>query len=176
MNSELVHYGVRGMKWGVRRYQKYDGTYTKKGVQRYKKAESDYDSAKEKQRQTKENRRKGTATKQDLKSANKEVKNAKKKMNDAYGKLKTDKLADEGKNLYKQGKTISGNMNRNAITQVAIVIGSNAASRIIASTTGDLRIAQLSNYLISAGGTAANAILAAKTMSDNKKLRAYYAH
>lgn len=31
-NNELMHYGVRGMKWGVRRYQKYDGSYTKAGV------------------------------------------------------------------------------------------------------------------------------------------------
>lgn len=31
----LAHYGVKGMRWGVRRYQKYDGTYTKKGVARF---------------------------------------------------------------------------------------------------------------------------------------------
>lgn len=44
----LAHYGVKGMRWGVRRYQKYDGTYTKKGVARFKKADSDYEAAKEK--------------------------------------------------------------------------------------------------------------------------------
>lgn len=27
----LMHYGVKGMKWGVRRYQNYDGSYTRKG-------------------------------------------------------------------------------------------------------------------------------------------------
>ena len=31
---ELMHYGVKGMKWGVRRYQNADGSYTKAGQRR----------------------------------------------------------------------------------------------------------------------------------------------
>lgn len=28
----LAHFGIKGMKWGVRRYQNKDGTYTAAGV------------------------------------------------------------------------------------------------------------------------------------------------
>lgn len=33
----LAHYGTRGMKWGIRRYQNKDGTLTAKGKKRYAK-------------------------------------------------------------------------------------------------------------------------------------------
>ena len=34
-NGELFHWGVKGMKWGVRRYQNKDGSLTPKGKKRY---------------------------------------------------------------------------------------------------------------------------------------------
>lgn len=34
-NDELYHYGKKGMKWGVRRYQNKDGSLTPAGKQRY---------------------------------------------------------------------------------------------------------------------------------------------
>lgn len=35
-NGELYHHGIKGMKWGVRRYQKKDGSLTPAGKKRYK--------------------------------------------------------------------------------------------------------------------------------------------
>lgn len=35
MNDVLIHHGILGQKWGVRRFRNYDGSLTKKGKKRY---------------------------------------------------------------------------------------------------------------------------------------------
>lgn len=38
-NSQLHHHGIKGMRWGVRRFQNEDGTLTAQGRRRYQKGE-----------------------------------------------------------------------------------------------------------------------------------------
>lgn len=35
MNKELYHYGIKGMKWGIRRFRNKDGSLTAAGKKRY---------------------------------------------------------------------------------------------------------------------------------------------
>ena len=43
MSNDLQHWGIKGMKWGVRRYQNNDGSLTPAGKKRY--LSGDYESA-----------------------------------------------------------------------------------------------------------------------------------
>ena len=38
---EIYHWGIKGMKWGVRRYQNKDGTRTPAGIRRYAKQDAE---------------------------------------------------------------------------------------------------------------------------------------
>jgi hypothetical protein len=40
--NELKHWGIKGMKWGVRRFQKKDGSLTPAGKKRYDDVHEDY--------------------------------------------------------------------------------------------------------------------------------------
>ena len=42
MNDYLIHYGIKGQQWGIRRYQNEDGSLTEEGKRRYGNANSLY--------------------------------------------------------------------------------------------------------------------------------------
>ena len=45
MEQYLQHYGIKGQKWGIRRFQYENGSYTPEGKERYSKGSSDSDDS-----------------------------------------------------------------------------------------------------------------------------------
>lgn len=192
--NELYHHGVKGMKWGVRRYQNYDGSYTQAGMKRFRSSLEGYEKAdarvKEAKKAYKESKKSGDMTGAKAKMVNAKIarKSAKRQLEKDYRHLKQDKLGDQGKELYARGKTITGN---SEVTGILNTIGSVALS----AAAYDLKTGQLSHLLrkttgvnirsedfikVTGGvGAAALGTSAVKKGVDeyqNKRLRAYYGH
>lgn len=160
--QEFEHFGVKGMKWGVRRYRNYDGSYTQRGLKKY-------DASEQKYNKVKESYKSGKATKSSLKNAKRELKKN-------YKQLKYDKLADQGKELYKKGKRITSNETKVVATTSATALGMFAANKYFKEQKGDIKMANMSMTAIGIGGIVISSILKGKNYYENKRIRAYYSH
>lgn len=92
-NDSLEHWGIKGMKWGVRRYQNKDGTLTAAGKKRYN---EELTKLKE-ERKVLENRRKTQAAIDKLEKMRQENEEMKKSgsTTKSKSKTKTDDTSDE---------------------------------------------------------------------------------
>jgi hypothetical protein len=171
-SDELRHYGIKGMKWGVRRYQNYDGSYTKAGVKRYNNAMDIYDKRMSDYKKAKADGVKGDALR--LKKA--KVKEQKREVEKHYKHLKLDKKADQGKILYAEGKRITAN---NKVTHALGKIGTlSLAAASYNYATKTIPNERVTRALAAIGTVASTASIVkyAADQGPNNKLRAYYSH
>ena len=115
-NTELVHWGVKGQKWGIRRYQNKDGSLTPAGQKRYNK-EMEKLKAEEKVLKTKA-RTQAKLGKLDAKRQ--ELDELRKKLDDDKGtdKTKTESPKSETKPVKKKLKDMSDEELRSVINRI----------------------------------------------------------
>lgn len=61
MDNELQHFGIKGMKWGVRRYQNKDGSLTPAGKKRYDESDEEREEREKKEKSKKTKAKVATA-------------------------------------------------------------------------------------------------------------------
>lgn len=194
--NELMHYGVLGMRWGVRRYQNSNGSYTQAGLQRYRKAESQYKEAHKNRVKAandhniatyrgkidttasrKEQRRQHRALRKEsynnYRIARKDEKDAKLALDRSYHQLKNDAKADRGAERYRNGQTITG---RSSTTNALASTGS-----LLLTGSAYLKMAGNDKYvapMVTAGAALMGGafIKGALDSHGDRQLRAYYGH
>lgn len=173
-NSYLEHHGIKGMKWGIRRYQNYDGTYTQAGLRRYRTAESNYSDAAAAYKEIKRNKKGSDPV--SVESARIDRDKKKLALSKAYDDVREGKRIDKGRRLYAQGHTITEN---NKFPSKKILKGLGTSVAVGAFLVKNGYIALDKKQTIAALGAAGAASIAvgakvAKDSHDNKLMQAYW--
>lgn len=181
-NDYLAHYGVRGMRWGVRRYQNYDGSYTREGLRRYNESERYYNEQLDKVKSTKKLMKESTGSDKEalrsrLQKEKGELKIRKNDLKADYKQLKKDKASDKGKALYQQGKTITTNRKIQAAAVVAPYLVTKAANLAISKAFVDGKMndstARIASHAIAIGSSIVSDIVIGKKYIENRNMASY---
>ena len=187
MNNELYHFGVKGMRWGVRRYQNEDGSYTAAGRKRYG---LDLDLS-DKSRTNVANIRLGEARRRlDVAKSSgttDRIKLFELKRRERMAKeaIREAKKIEAGARRLEKGENITKNNIKALIAYGAATLASRALTRHLNTrlsdlasagrvTAGHYRVAAASNLI---GGYGAYGLATAYSMKkehDNSKIRSYY--
>ena len=139
---DLYHHGIKGMKWGVRRFQRSDGSLTPAGKKRYS---SDIEGAKEKVQSAKKEQRKASLAYQlnpydgkNLDRLNKSKQNVKDAKEDLTDERVKEKLNNQVKKSKRQEKLEARYKEQGFTDEEAVVAAYKRArtEKIIAITAG----------------------------------------
>lgn len=182
----LAHHGIKGQKWGVRRYQNEDGSYTSAGRKRYGVDLDISDTSRRniaKIRKGEAYRRLDTARKNN--SSDQRVAELRQRVRSAKKVERQAKVYDKGAKLAANGRTISGNYMRAALVAGGTALASHMFARYLGNSVNRLKAQgrlsvdhmAVAGLLMAGGGLALNALstgYAMKQNVNNNRLRAYY--
>lgn len=185
-SDELYHHGIKGQKWGIRRYQNEDGTYTKSGRKRYG-LDLDLNDKSLKnisKIRTGEARRRLDVAKNNNETNSTRIADLQGRLRSAKRNERNVKQIDKGSKLAAKGQTILGNKRKQYyVTAGAAFAGAalksymnqRAASLIKEGRYTQNHEAFKNLTLLSVGALlgAAEIGTAYKVAKDNKAIRAY---
>lgn len=171
--NELYHHGIKGMKWGVRRYQNFDGSYTREGLKRYRDSENTYNKRKAAYKAIRKNR---AASRVNKKLAKVKLQESELNLKKNYKQLKYDKLADKGKAKYNKGMRIREN--NKLLKGVGTAAGISTMGAYYLYSTGKISQKAYLRLLAAASAAELGTLGAGAVVNKvhNDPLRAYYSH